>query len=449
MVVTNHSHFHPSLSNPLTLAQQPTGSPHPTGLPTSQPTNEPTSQPSQSPLSSPTGAPWYRRSMDGPQYLTLMQYNDPGCNQLAAVAAIAVNTCYQTMLPPNTKAPTRYPTVVPSLSPTKEPSVSPTIAPSQPSLAPSPSPVGPSPEPSVEPSIAPTLAPSRPTVTPTRAPTLRPSAKPTLMTFPPTVAPTNTRNLTFVCSELSGYCGPTSVCSNVVSPKPTCIFPNPTRNYFTTVTAIQCKTCGTSNPPSTDTRCTAAALSAIIRGPGIKVAYCNDAFLVIHSDLTSGYGNQLGSVPNPPATIDSTGTSCVTRVTNTGGYKIYKIPLVTKMLNVSWFRNNANIRAFPGGAGTSATTSAQYISNGVYGISYGLPTKGPIGNPTHLTVEPFNTRTTIIASLRSHQSDLSLTLTLPMPSFLILPPCSLSLPRYHGGRSGDLPCLQQLRVPGA
>ena len=43
-----------------------------------------------------------------------------------------------------------------------------------------------------------------------------------------------------------------------------------------------------------------AALAALIKGTGIKAAYCNDQFLVVHSDLTAGYPSWIADIPNPP-----------------------------------------------------------------------------------------------------------------------------------------------------
>jgi len=145
-------------------------------------------------------------------------------------------------------------------------------------------------------------------------------------------------------------------------------------NFNTAVFGLSCRTCSASS----DARCAAGALAALVKGPGIKAAYCNEDFLVVHTDLSGGYGNSLSKVPNPPATVDSTGTACVTRAVNGGGYRIHKIPLTTTAINVSTWRNNVNRKAFPLGPG-QGTVAGQYIRNPALGVTYGLPTYGPVG----------------------------------------------------------------------
>jgi hypothetical protein len=179
-------------------------------------------------------------------------------------------------------------------------------------------------------------------------------------------------NLTETCSETLGYCGPKSICGAYTAGAsiPTCVFPaTATPDYALKVQATRCKTC----TPSSDARCSRAALTAIIKGTGIKAAYCNDAFLVIHTDMGSGFGNTLSKIPNPPGSVDSSGTKCVTREVNTGGFAVVKIPLTTTPLATASYLNNANTQAFPGGGG-NGVNNAEYMSNN--GVVYGLPTRG-------------------------------------------------------------------------
>ena len=329
-----------------------------------QPTHEPTTEYSKPPS----------YAAHGPQYLALLQFSDAGCSQLAAVAAVALNTCFQAALPAGTEAPTNVPTAAPTWLPTATPSRAPTMAPSTPTTRPSAAPVGPSAGPTTGPTAAPSAAPTRPTQAPSRAPTGVPTSTPTLATATPTAAPVMPPiNATFACSSLLGYCGPAH-CAAVSTSKPTCVFPSRTVNYNTAVVGLSCRTCSASSDP----RCAAGALAAVVKGPGIKAAYCTDNFLVVHTDLSTGYGNSLSKVPNPPATVDSTGTACVTRAVNGGGYRIHKIPLTPVAINVSTWRNNVNRRAFPLGPGRG-TYAGQYISNPSVGVTYGLPTYGPVG----------------------------------------------------------------------
>jgi hypothetical protein len=110
-------------------------------------------------------------------------------------------------------------------------------------------------------------------------------------------------------------------------------------------------------------------------GPGIKAAYCNDAFLVLQTDLSSGFGNYLDSIRNPPASISSDGTPCVTRFINQD-FVAVKIPLFPTLLSTSDpLVNNVNLNAFPNGAGNS---DGAYMSTSVpgTGATMGLPTRG-------------------------------------------------------------------------
>jgi hypothetical protein len=168
-----------------------------------------------------------------------------------------------------------------------------------------------------------------------------------------------------------GYCGP-SFCESITNTLPGCIFKSAIAwDYPNLVSKLQTKTC----VQSTDARCTSAALKALMVGPGIKAAYCNDAFLVLQTDLSSGFGNYLDSIRNPPASISSDGTPCVTRFINQD-FVAVKIPLFPTLLSTSDpLVNNVNLNAFPNGAGNS---DGAYMSTSVpgTGATMGLPTRG-------------------------------------------------------------------------
>ena len=168
----------------------------------------------------------------------------------------------------------------------------------------------------------------------------------------------------------TGYCGP-SFCSTVRNTLPACVFTNKVYNYASEISKLSSKNCVQSPDP----RCTSAALKALMKGQGIKAAYCNDAFLVIHTDGTTGYSNYLSSVTNPPGAVDSTGTTCVTRYTNPG-FATVKIPLYPTLLATSDpLINNVNTRSFPnGGADASAAYMSVTVPNTA--ATYGLPTRG-------------------------------------------------------------------------
>jgi hypothetical protein len=170
-----------------------------------------------------------------------------------------------------------------------------------------------------------------------------------------------------------GYCGP-DFCDSTASKLPGCVFKSTqVWDYPSLISRIQTKTC----KQSTDARCTSAALKALMVGQGIKAAYCNDAFLVIQTDASSGFPNYLGSIKNPPASTSSDGTSCVTRYVNQD-FMTLKIPLYPEMLSTSDpLVNNVNPKAFPNGG---ANADAAYMSTSVKGTgaTMGLPTRGKI-----------------------------------------------------------------------
>jgi hypothetical protein len=168
-----------------------------------------------------------------------------------------------------------------------------------------------------------------------------------------------------------GYCGP-SYCDTSVSTLPACIFSSLTYNFPSIMSKLNSKTC----TQSTDPRCTSAALAVLVYGNGIKAAYCNDAFLVIQSDETTGFDSYLGSIKFPPSSTSSNGTTCVTRYVN-NAFGTIKIPLYPTMLNTSDpLINNVNTNAFPNGP--SGTLDAAYMSTTVKGTgaTYGLPSRG-------------------------------------------------------------------------
>ena len=132
------------------------------------------------------------------------------------------------------------------------------------------------------------------------------------------------------------------------------------------VSKVNCQTC----TQSTDPRCSTSALKSLIFGTGIKAAYCNDQYLVIHTDMTSGFNNYLSQVPNPPGSVDTAGAACVTRATNPG-YALYKIPLNPTPLSTA--TNTNNLSGFLG----AGDIDGGYLSSG--SIIYGLPTRGAVG----------------------------------------------------------------------
>jgi hypothetical protein len=170
----------------------------------------------------------------------------------------------------------------------------------------------------------------------------------------------------------TGYCGP-SLCANAGTSLPACVFTTTkTFNYATLVSQTATKKC----TQSTDPRCKSAALKALMSGPGVKAAFCNDLFLVLQTDGSSGFPTYLQSIMFPPAAV-ANGVTCVTRYTNPT-FMISKIPLYPILLSTSDPAiNNVNTKSFPSGASDSSTG---YMSSSVKygGSTYGLPTRGKI-----------------------------------------------------------------------
>ena len=168
----------------------------------------------------------------------------------------------------------------------------------------------------------------------------------------------------------TGYCGP-SFCETSASTASACVFTSNSVNYMERISTLSAKSC----VQSTDSRCTSAALAAVVVGQGIKAAYCNDAFLVIISDGTPGYQTNLDSIKNPPGAVGSDGSTCVTRTANPA-YMTVKIPLYPTLLSTADPSiNNVNSQSFPNGPGD---TEGAYMSTKTQNTAatYGLPTRG-------------------------------------------------------------------------
>ena len=243
----------------------------------------------------------------------------------------------------------------------------------------------------------------------------------------------NTYALNHTCSPPvsqggKGYCGP-AFCDVSASTAAGCVFTNTVYNYTASVAGTRSKTC----TQSTDARCTSAALSALMIGQGIKAAYCNDQFLVIQTDTSTGFPNYLASIKNPPGAVAGDGTACVTRYVNTG-FQTIKIPLYPTLLATADASvNNVNTNSYPNGPGD---IDGAYISSSTPGTTttYGLPTRGKsISNLNHLEPQRLD-----FSILSSHQ-----------PAFLyildyIFTRCGRSL----DCRTNHLSLLQQSRLFG-
>jgi hypothetical protein len=120
---------------------------------------------------------------------------------------------------------------------------------------------------------------------------------------------------------------------------------------------------------SADARCTAAALSALFgRYPGVKAAYCTDAWLVFHSSNLPNHPSFLASIQTPPGDGDG-GAYASQGVTRSYSlqHMAFKIPLSPQLLPTGANTNNA------GAIGFSAAADDLFSANG----QTHMPTSGP------------------------------------------------------------------------
>ena len=149
-----------------------------------------------------------------------------------------------------------------------------------------------------------------------------------------------------------------------------------------TLATIASRTCTVSS----DARCTTAALTAVFgHYPGILAAYCNDAYIVVHSSGLAAHPTSLGSIYTPPgggtclsgAVTCGYLDQCVTR-DYASAYAVYKIPLAPTLLGTaSGTVNNAQytytIPQSTTNAGTLDVNNLLYY-NGLTS----MPTRGPV-----------------------------------------------------------------------
>ena len=144
----------------------------------------------------------------------------------------------------------------------------------------------------------------------------------------------------------------------------------------------------TSCTVSSDARCTTAALTSVFgHYPGILAAYCNDAYMVVHSSGLAAHPTSLSSIFSPPgggtcpngANPCGYADQCVTRDYATA-YAVYKWPLEPTLLaTASGTVNNAQYTfttsptAMTTSRGVGDTNNLLYL-NGLTS----MPTSGPV-----------------------------------------------------------------------
>jgi hypothetical protein len=138
---------------------------------------------------------------------------------------------------------------------------------------------------------------------------------------------------------------------------------------------------------STDVRCTSDRLYDMVVGSGIKAAYCNEDFVVVHSDLSGSYPMWLSDIPNPPGggeDHDRTDQSDTGIFCQTGAesiyeeYGVYKFPLFPSPLATDDYTNNLNLASFPNGCNRNNPGSHMCERAGA-GHDWGHPVRGPVG----------------------------------------------------------------------
>ena len=120
----------------------------------------------------------------------------------------------------------------------------------------------------------------------------------------------------------------------------------PTQPEPINIANIPCKQC----TAATEARCTSTGLRSLLKpgiGYGVKAAYCNDQFLVVHSDGTPNHPTYLEYIQRPPGSAASGASypqQCVTRSMKSQ-WLAMKFPLSPVALSTSSKANNAN--SFP------------------------------------------------------------------------------------------------------
>jgi len=138
---------------------------------------------------------------------------------------------------------------------------------------------------------------------------------------------------------------------------------------------------------SKDARCTSEFLKSHISGDGVKLAFCNDNFLVMMTDLSAGYPNWISDIPNPPGGGEDhdrtdqsdSGIFCQTGIESMyEEFGVYKFPLKNVMLKTDDYTNNLNYDAYPNGCHRNNPGSHMCEKAGS-GQDYGQPVRGPVG----------------------------------------------------------------------
>jgi len=149
------------------------------------------------------------------------------------------------------------------------------------------------------------------------------------------------------------------------------------KTYVTFLSAITGHTCAVA-PQTQDARCTAAALAAVYsQYPGILAVYCNEEYLVMHSNVMPNHPTFLSSIPTPPQGAGG----CVTRDYFQSWYYA-KIPLRPTPLSTGIGAvNNHNSFLYGSNSTQASGTNNMYLTAvaGTLAGNINLPNGGPAG----------------------------------------------------------------------
>jgi len=162
----------------------------------------------------------------------------------------------------------------------------------------------------------------------------------------------------------SGTCSP-SFCRKVTNAA--CVSEKSTIDISGVLKALECNSQCTQSSAAV-----CSQVSTMFKKGGVKLAYCTDKFLVIHSDNEPGHVDSLENIPRPPGggdggTYDS---QCVTRAREVQ-FLSFKVPLETTALSSALDTNNAgslksnNVEQLPGVSGIPARGPVAVALNGM------------------------------------------------------------------------------------
>eukprot|EP00195_Chlamydomonas_chlamydogama_P000578 CAMPEP_0202920872 /NCGR_PEP_ID=MMETSP1392-20130828/77083_1 /ASSEMBLY_ACC=CAM_ASM_000868 /TAXON_ID=225041 /ORGANISM="Chlamydomonas chlamydogama, Strain SAG 11-48b" /LENGTH=884 /DNA_ID=CAMNT_0049614391 /DNA_START=111 /DNA_END=2766 /DNA_ORIENTATION=+ len=139
-----------------------------------------------------------------------------------------------------------------------------------------------------------------------------------------------------------------------------CLFPSVNVDYAAQIASLSCKVC-TQRLDGVCSRLPSTFISS-----HVKAAYCNDAYLVVHSDGLPNHSEGIATIPNPPGAggegLNTQGAylQCVTR-SMTPQFLSYKVPLSVTLLS----NNGSNAASFPTGASLNVAVLPQAGAMGV------------------------------------------------------------------------------------